>query len=197
MSALPKTAERVALELLAGTRLILQRVPRGASAEAFADALSALTGRSVERVQEPTPAEGHLRLLDARGRTPEQVAGWDAVRAEVATADAPLVVLVDVLAADSLQAAAPHFVSWAGGARLPVDPGVRPARSEAEVQLGESWLRRILAADPTLAARHAGQTVAIDLFSGRVFVPRPDALALDQAQERLDEGVVYVVRVAP
>ncbi len=49
--------------------------------------------------------------------------------------------------------------------------------------------------NPTAAVALANQTIAVGLASGRVFVGRADASALDVAREGLDDGVVFMVRV--
>lgn len=188
---LDRTLDRVQLELTAGMPVVLLRVPR-VPTSVVADGLAARLGAG-PLVDNPTsPAEG-WRLLDARGWPQSRFEAWDAVRGMVGPG---LVVLLDVGAADAITRAAPQFTSWAGGIRLPLESGVRPARSEQELAVGASVLARALAADPTLRT-HSGETIAVDLLTERVFLPRSDASALELAQEKLDQGVVYVVRLEP
>ena len=171
-----KTADRVVLELLGGARLVLQRVARGTDAGAFARYLEASTGRATALVVGRVPAiEGSVRLLDARGWTSGAFVGWDAIRATLATPAAQLVVLLDVAAARALSSAAPQVASWAGGIRLPVEAAVRPARTREEEERGRAALQRAMEEEPDRLQKLIGEVIAIDLFSERVFVGRPDA----------------------
>ena len=186
----------VVLELQAGQPLILQRVRRAVTAESAARSLSTALGSPVQVVNSPwEPGEAGCRVMDARRAGEASFDDWDVRRATMTTPDRPLVVLLDVVTSTWLLVAAPHVASWAGGVRLPTPPSVRPALSDDEIKVGERLLREALAESPGLAAELVGRTFAVDLASGRIFVPRLTTSALELARDAMDEGVVWMTRL--
>lgn len=197
-SAASESAEAVALELDTGAWCVLQRVPAGTDADAFASALSDRISAECRQVEDVdfSGQVGPVRLLDARRRVrPRDYAGWDPGRSSLAGPDRPLVVLLNVPASLALLRGAPQVASWAGGVRLPAEPHVRATETDAEEQLGRRKLRTRLHQDPELAERLQGLTFAVELSTGRIFTPSPDSVALLVAAENLDQGVVYVTRL--
>lgn len=190
------SAALLALELRAGLPLALQRVRRSETAEAFAAELGDSLDGAVRVVSHPLepPGEG-VRVLDGRRFREEDFAAWDMERARLASAEHPLVILLDVATTRWLLQAAPHVASWASGVRLPVPSAVRVARSKDELAAGRRWLQRLLRDDPVFSARHHGMTIAIDLLTGKDFVPSPPTTALERARDNLDEGIVFVTRI--
>lgn len=148
------SAGTVGLALAAEVPVVLQRVPPRTTDRAFATRLAEVTGREVRVVEQPLPVlPGLIRVLDARALAAGSFRAWQADREGLGTADAPLVVLLDVRAGRLLLEEAPHLASWAGGVRMPMEPVVRTTESKQERQLGENALARIFAApgaqDPT------------------------------------------------
>jgi hypothetical protein len=178
--------ERVALEVLSGAPLILQRVGRGVGAEEFAGRLgSALQG--AVRVATTWDDGRDVAVIDARMTPPEVFAGWDARRPTLVPAGACRVLLLDAASAAMLLSRAPHLGSWAGGVCLPEPDLVRPARTEEELRIGgrlfDEWVRR---------GGRRGERVGIDLQTGRAFTRTSDGSVFDVAREHLDEGVIFV-----
>lgn len=189
------TAEAVALSLQAGLPVVLQRVARATSAQGFVHELQALLGTPCAVVQAPIDrAPVGVRVLDARQASRDTFLAWDHQRARLGDASSPLVVLLDAASGRTLLQVAPHLSSWAGGVRLPVEPLVRTARSDQELRLGQNALRRVLHERPEL--RQEDAPIGVVLGSDRVFVGLPEVSPLAQARDELDEGTVYVTRIA-
>jgi hypothetical protein len=181
------SASRVATDLAAGAQVVLQRVPRSMAADTFASAL----GRPAAVVTAWSgPIAGTIRVLDARQRVPD-FADLDGQRAFLATADSPLVVLLDAASARAMLADAPHLASWAGGVWLPGERAVRYANNEAERERGHILLARRIG-EEGLQDVAFGRSVGVDLATTRVFVPSGDDDAITLARRALDEGIVHV-----
>ncbi len=190
------TARLVGLQLRAGSRGVLQRVVRGVSTADFAKDLETEAGQPVDVVRTlEDEAEAATVLIDLRGALPMTFDGWDPRREDLFPKERSVVVLLDVSGAQALWRAAPQTASWLGGVRLPAEPPVRPAATGQERAEGEAALLRALDAQPDFLEAHRGQTVGVDLFSGRLFAGRTDATPLDLAQEALDQGILFLTRL--
>lgn len=186
------TAELIAVLLLAGQRVVLQRVARTMSAAGLAEQLTTLTERPCGVVTDPlSQTPGVVRVLDARMFGVEQFAAWEPAREQLGTPESPLVVMLDMVSGPAILRAAPHVVSWAGGVRLPAERLVRFARGPDEIALGQRALRNALHEHPEFARRNLGVTVVVDIASERLFEPRRDVSAISRAREELDEGIAY------
>ena len=183
--------------LLQGGHFVLLRVPRRASA---AELVRGLMDQGLDAVvvEQALPlVEGRVRVLDARLYREADFEGWDVQREILSSPSSPLLVLLDVASGTSLLRTAPHLVSWAGGVWMVAEPTVRPAHTEEELELGRAALRRALAEDESFRVAHMGQTVAVDLLTGRLFAGGPDGGALQEARIYLDEGTVFLERLVP
>jgi hypothetical protein len=141
-----------------------------------------------EEIESPFIKTERLRVLDARRTL--QFEEWDVERERIA-ACGQIVVLLDVASSDRLLQQAPHFATWAGGVRLPAESGVRGVQTNREFEVGKRLLSRKLAENPEIS----GGQLAIELASSRIFRPRWNQTALEVAQDRLDQGIVYVEEV--
>ncbi len=182
--------DRLAAELLAGTPVIVQRVPPTVDSSSVAAAVRAALGVDVEVCVDPFQRAG-AAVVDLRGR--EDMTEFERRRAELSRPGQPLVLLADLRSSKLLLQQAPQMASWAGGVRLPEPPSVRPSASKEEVELGRQVLARALAEGAQLPP---GTSVGVNLADGRLFRRRGDHLPLQQAQEELDEGIIYVGRVS-
>lgn len=184
--------EQIALELYTGGRLILQRLPIEMMREDIHSSLSKFCHLPVNEITDifaDTPAH-HIRYLYARGWLPEQFQHWDARRASLCSPDRPVVVILDVMAATSMLCAAPQCCAWAGGVRLPLEPIIKLARSEAEIRIGER-IYQDLVSDQRYPIP-PGVRVGIEISTRRVFRRRPDAPPEHLAAEALDSGLLYL-----
>lgn len=190
------TVDTVSLALATDAIAVLQRVPRGALADEFAARIAKATGRPIRLVESPTPPVlGEIRVLDGRKIPPGGFEDWDEHREELATPEAPLVVMLDVVSARQLLREAPHVASWAGGIRLPVEALVRPAASVQERRMGRNALSRVLHEHPELVSERDGEIVGVEIGSDRLFLQLPDTSPLQRARLELDEGMIYLVRL--
>lgn len=180
------STELVALLLESGSGLILQRVPPAATPVEVASELGA------EVVEDLFGVRPGARVLDARRW--RDFGNLDGERMLLAreTERSPLVVLLDSASASALARSAPHTVSWSGGIWLPPDHPARPAQTADELEHGERALRMAFAEQPEFAREHAGQEVAVDLLTRRLFTRSGTATALEVAREHLDDGVIYL-----
>lgn len=120
------SVERVALRVLAGSPLVLQRVPRTFDPDAFASDLAAKVGRPV-RVIPQLDDRPDLALVDLRHTGPSTFVNWDPRRAELVPDGGQRVILLSAATGRALLQAAPHTASWAGDVGLPSEPRHRGA----------------------------------------------------------------------
>ncbi len=192
MSGIALRLDAIALTVASGARVQFQRVPPGIDAPGLAAALVGATGVSfracADLFEDATAAVVDLRSgFDFSGLDPE--------RARLVERVHPVVVLLDVASSKALLRGAPQTAFICGGVHLPHPSGVRPARTEQEVQLGRDILARELRAHPSEAAAHRGGSVGVSIASGRLFFREGERLPMEQAEEELDEGIVYLGRV--
>ena len=183
------SVDRVALRVLAGSPLVLQRVPRAFDPDAFASDLAAKVGQAV-RVVSALDDRPDLALVDLRHTGPSTFVNWDPRRADLVPDGGQRVVLLSAATGRALLQQAPHTASWAGDVGLPAEPSVRSARSDDELATG----RHLFAAWAAEEALPRGAAIGIDLATERRFRGRADVSPLDLAREALDEGIVYLTR---
>ena len=179
------TPEQIALSLDAGSSVVFQRVPPNLDAGTLAEALQGTV------VKDPFEDANPPRVLDARRH--RSFAGLDPDRARLSDlADrSPLVVMLDHASADALARDAPHTLSWAGGVWLPPDHPAFGAYTDEQVEEGERALKMAIEREPSFARAHAGELVAVDILSGRLFARVGTATAFDVAREHIDDGIIY------
>lgn len=183
--------DQILLELQTGARMILQRLPLTLTDAEIHEKLSNAE-RPVDVIHDitaPSPLD-RVRLLTARGWLPERFAGWDRRRHALCSPERPVVVVLDVVAAASVLQAAPQCCSWAGGVRLPLEPIIQLARTDEQIAVGARVYRNLYSENPDRLP--AGERVAIDIGTGRVFRRRRDAQPERVAAESLDGGLVYL-----
>lgn len=187
------TLELLALSVEHTGGVLLQRVPRALRLEECVRSLTEQLGRPAQAVPDASPPRpGVVRVLDARQAPVASFARWDQTREALITPDSPLVILLNANSAADLLRHAPHLASWAGGVRLPREPEVRAAQSEAELATGQRMVRRLLSARPELREDLEGIVFGVDLATERLFRGAEGYPALHQARDLMDQGIVYL-----
>ncbi len=193
MSVPHESVERLAMAILAGSPVLFQRVARSVRADDFVSALARASGlpfvAGKDVYADAVPTVVDLRIDSA------PVNGLDPHRARLLDRRHPLVVLLDLASSKLLLQHSPQTASICGGVAMASPSAVRPARTDDEVRLGRDILPRRLRESAQEALKHRGESVAVNLADGRLFFRLGDRLPLAQAQEELDEGIVYVGRV--